>query len=75
MRQQVSLPCQLPERTTSCVSPKTRRPTFFNGTKRRESAGLSFNARLAAPIHECSSRAFAVSAGNWSPPCAGVPSV
>src|SRR5436190_23167977 len=75
IRQQVSLPCQLPERTTLCVSPKTRRPIFFTGTKARESVGRFFNQRLAAPIKECSRRAFVVPAGNWSPPVSGVPSV
>ena len=64
MRQQVSLPCQLPERTTFWVSPKMRRPIFFTGTNRRESAGLFFKTRLAAPIHECSNRALVVAAGN-----------
>jgi len=64
MRQQVSLPCQLPERTTFCVSPKNRRPSFFTGTNRRESSGRPLTMRLARPIHECSSLAFAVEAGN-----------
>jgi len=64
MRQQVSLPCQLPERTTFCVSPKMRRPTFFMGTNKREAVGRPLSQRLAVPIQERSSRDFVVAAGN-----------
>src|SRR5882762_5786755 len=75
IRQQVSFPCQLPERTTFSVSPKIQRPTFLIGTKGRAREGRLLIQRLAAPIQECSSRDLAVRTGNWSPPVSGVPSV
>src|SRR5437660_9233782 len=65
IRQQVSFPCQLPERTTFCVPPKISRAIFFTGTKGRASAGRLLIQRLAAPIHECSSRDLVVAAENW----------